>query len=352
MTLIQNSTAEALSSVHGHRKNAFWWGVESLIRGGKLTLTELGRSGTGPAFIKHKIKRSDRLFGNERLHEESFTYYSALAQWLLKGVKRPIVLVDWTETGVGFHALVASVPLEGRALVVYSEAHPLSSLGSRSVEGRFLESLRALMPEGCCPIVVTDAGFRTPWFDKLRELEWDFVGRLRHRHLVQAGNGGWVWVKNFYKKATTTAKSLGWHLVTQSKPRWYRLVVIHKKVKRPRHALNKWGDRCQSRRTQVSQKRAMEPWLLVTSLDKDAAKKIVKIYSLRMQTEETFRDIKSHRFGWSFDDARTSSTKRLDIFWLIATYAHLIMTVLGMAAHAKGLSKTLQANTSKTRVYS
>jgi hypothetical protein len=28
-----------------------------------------------------------------------------------------------------------------------------------------------------------------------------------------------------------------------------------------------------------------------------------------MQIEETFRDKKSHRFGWSFEDARSDSTE-------------------------------------------
>jgi len=29
-------------------------------------------------------------------------------------------------------------------------------------------------------IIVTDAGFRCPWFQQVREVGWDFVGRVRN----------------------------------------------------------------------------------------------------------------------------------------------------------------------------
>jgi len=34
-----------------------------------------------------------------------------------------------------------------------------------------------MMAEDCKPIVVTDAGFRTPWFKEIESLGWDWVGR-------------------------------------------------------------------------------------------------------------------------------------------------------------------------------
>ncbi|MBN2527941.1 MAG: transposase [Deltaproteobacteria bacterium] len=41
-----------------------------------------------------------------------------------------------------------------------------------------------------------------------------------------------------------------------------------------------------------SRKRALEPWLLATSLPVETANSIVKLYAKRMQIEEGFRDIK------------------------------------------------------------
>ena len=55
---------------------------------------------------------------------------------------------------------------------------------------------------------------------------------------------------------------------------------------------------------------AREPLLLATSLQ-DPAPIVVHMYSLRMQIEETFRDLKSHRYGWSLEDVRCRSAQRV-----------------------------------------
>ena len=49
--------------------------VDSLLNGGKATLTELGRHIRGHAFEKHRIKCADRLLGNEHLQAECFEFY-------------------------------------------------------------------------------------------------------------------------------------------------------------------------------------------------------------------------------------------------------------------------------------
>ena len=41
--------------------------------------------------------------------------------------------------------------------------------------------VKSVLPEGCRPIVVTDAGFRGPWFRDVEALGWDWVGRIRKR---------------------------------------------------------------------------------------------------------------------------------------------------------------------------
>jgi hypothetical protein len=38
-----------------------------------------------------------------------------------------------------------------------------------------------------------------------------------------------------------------------------------------------------------------------------SAKQVIALYALRMQIEETFRDTKNIRFGWSFRHARCKS---------------------------------------------
>ena len=68
-----------------------------------------------------------------------------------------------------------------------------------------------------------------------------------------------------------------------------------------------------------------------------------------MQIEETFRDLKSHRFGWSFEDARTKSCARMAVMLLLAALASAMAMVAGLAAAAMGLERHYQANTIRTR---
>ena len=65
--------------------------------------------------------------------------------------------------------------------------------------------------------------------------------------------------------------------------------------------------------------RAREPWLLATSLGSSQfnAASIVVMYGKRMQIEESFRDLKSHRYGMGFEDSRTRGSKRLSVLFLL-----------------------------------
>ena len=91
----------------------------------------------------------------------------------------------------------------------------------------------------------------------------------------------------------------------------------------------------------------MEPWILVSSLLDETAAAIDRIYTLRMLIEESYRDTKSHRFGWSFEDARSSSADRYAVLLLIATLAMFVVLLIGRASERKGLHILFQANTTR-----
>ena len=77
------------------------------------------------------------------------------------------------------------------------EIHPERRKNSPRVEWAFLKRLKALLPSDVKPIIVTDAGFRTPWFRSIARLGWDYVGRVRHRIQVQLNNDG-AWMDRSY----------------------------------------------------------------------------------------------------------------------------------------------------------
>ena len=97
---------------------------------------------------------------------------------------------------------------------------------------------------------------------------------------------------------------------------------------------------------------ALDPWLLATSMSDGDAASVVSIYARRMQIEETFRDAKNHRFGWSLGDVRLSTPQRIAVLLTLAALAFLVVTLIGMAAERRGAHRAYQANTEKRRVLS
>ena len=69
------------------------------------------------------------------------------------------------------------------------------------------------------------------------------------------------------------------------------------------------------------------------------------LYAKRMQIEETFRDAKNHRFGWSLGDVRLSTPNRTAALLVLAALALVVVTLIGMAAERRGVHRGYQANT-------
>jgi hypothetical protein len=337
-----------LRGVHLARSRAVFAVVQAVINSGKLSLTSLGRAIAARTSPKHGIKRIDRLLGNYRLHAERVVFFRAIARRVLGGTRRPVLLVDWTSVTPKLWALVAAVAFEGRALVVYAETHPIARYMKPEVQGEFLRKLQWVLPGGCIPIVVTDAGFRSPWMNAVARLGWDYIGRIRHGKLHHIKSKTWMGFGVLWRRIRTVPTDLG-HFELGVRTQYpCRLVGLRKRdgVRMPTtpkargFRLDKGPAR--QRRT------ALEPWTLATSLDGPSSD-VVGYYQQRMQIEETFRDTKSSRFGISLDHARTASTERADVLLLLAAFAHLVSMLIGIAAESLQLHLRHQANTVKTR---
>ena len=68
-------------------------------------------------------------------------------------------------------------------------------------------------------------------------------------------------------------------------------------------------------------------------------------YALRMQIEQTFRDLKNRRNGWALSDVRSRSVQRIEMLLLCAAIADLALRIVGTAAEAAQLHFEYQANT-------
>lgn len=133
--ILHNKLKESLSFMHSKRRDALWRMVDGLLVGQALWLTELGRSLPGACSIKHRVKAVDRFVGSPAIRSAFPMIYAALASFLLRFTKRPVLLVDWTGAESGFYVLSAKIAFSGRALSIGCgpRTDPSSGLHDRRV---------------------------------------------------------------------------------------------------------------------------------------------------------------------------------------------------------------------------
>ncbi|WP_394390905.1 IS4 family transposase [Shewanella woodyi] len=273
-----------------------------------------------------------------------------MAKYTVGTAKRPIILVDWSDLDEykGHFLLRASLASHGRGLCVYEEIHDIKTKEKPQTHIQFLSNLAKVLDKDCQPIIVSDAGYKTPWFRAILDRGWDFVGRVRLPNFYSLDDEGWQCITQFYSQATNCPKSYSGQ-ITRSNPLKCEL-VIYKQKKKGRKELNHSGQPRKSKISKSHRKSGNEPWLLATSLPqgRQLAKRVMKIYRLRMQIEEGFRDMKSHQFGQGFEYNKTIKIKRLSILILLSTIAHWLLMVIGLATTKASKHRQYQANSLKT----
>ena len=345
--------SKVAGDVHAARLKVLFAAVAALIRGRELTLSRLGRAISTRSFDKHGIKRMDRLLGNAALHRERPDIFRGLAAELLRGVARPRILVDWTHATKHEHCiLVAAVAFDGRAITIFAETHPLKKLSNPRIEVGFFKQLKMILPPTTRPIVVMDAGFQAKTIKRIAALGFDYVVRIRsHRLLRTVASSslplrwGWQYSEDLYGLARGAATVLGeWEFTKATRLRC-TLVGADRRSPPARRRLRKYPNAG----AKLAARAAREPWLLITSLKDEPPSSIVNIYALRMQIEETFRDAKSHRFGWSLETSRSASPRRIDLLLLIAAIAAIAVLLVGVATERRNEHRRFQANSLRSR---
>lgn len=327
--------------------------AQTLCRCRHLSIAALGRCLSSTAQVKHAIKRMDRLFGNRQLHERRESYYRTMAHLLIGAQPQPVILVDWSGlTRCGeFHFLRASVAVGGRALVVWESTYREKDYASAKAHREFVETLKRVLPQTCRPIVVTDAGFRNPWFKLIAKQGWHFVGRARHAtHCQQAGHDEWLCSNDYYAKARRSACHLFAGLLAKANP-LHGHFYLYKDKPKNRKRKNLRGKAIRSSVSLKHAKGAREPWLLFSSLPPEqiTPKALVAMYATRMQIEEAFRDLKNTRNGFSLRHCRSFSIERLNVALLLGAIAMLALWLLGLIAKQQSNHYSFQANTIRDR---
>ena len=276
-----------------------------------------------------------------------------MCQLVLGDMPKPIILVDWSGlTRCGeYHFLRASVAVGGRSLTLWESTYPEKAYMGQHTHREFIHMLKHLLPKGCCPIIVTDAGFRCPWFKLIQEQGWDFVGRARHNTLYrQEGMNTWEPVKALYSTAKYRARYLFCASLAKVNPvncYFYSFKASPKQ----RQKTNLRGKKIQCSVSLKHAKGGREPWLLVSSLSPTAytPQSIVHFYKKRMQIEESFRDLKNTRQGFGLRHCRSMGIDRLNIALLLGAIGFFLLWIIGIAAKRKNIHYQFQSNTQKER---
>jgi hypothetical protein len=218
--------------------------------------------------------------------------------------------------------------------------HPGKRLGAPFVQRKFMKTLRSILPPQCKPIIITDAGFNSSWFQMLNKLDFAWIGRIRNRHMVcKDGEATWAGCKTLYPQARPQARDLGSYLYVRSRPTPCRLVLYKRKPK-GRHKKTKSGHKAKSSNSKKNAAGQREPWLLAASpnLRSLNATTIVNIYSGRMQIEQTFRDLKDQQWGMGLRTSQTKGQQRLAALLLIGVLLTYVLWLLGIAARNAGFN--------------
>ena len=325
--------------------------ADALNENETLTLTGIGRGmKKSKAKVKHCIKRVCRLLGNRHLQRERAGVYGFVAGFLLKNIKYPIIIVDWSPVNhVDKQILRATIPIGGRAFTLYEEVHPESKLGSLSAHKAFIRRLAVMIPDGISPIVTTDAGFKVPWFKPVEQQGWYWLGRMRGNSSIRV-NEQWCSVDDLFSLAQYKPRHLGTAELTKSHQHPCQIVLYRKKYK-GRKDKNWSGISKQDSASRAHAKGQREPWLLVSNLPEENwfAERIVALYTQRMQIEEGFRDTKNERYGLALNFSGSQCPKRVEILLMIGMLTQFALLLVGKMAYIKGYYKDFQANTIRTR---
>ena len=324
--------------MHKARFLAVGAAVQSLMQNGQCTVTAIGRNFDSETSEKHGIKRADRLLRNEALQAEAPLIYAAMTRLLRQGQK-PLILVDWSnaDTEKRHFILRASLALEGRPLTLHQVVVPIDEYTCPHVHKAFLHRLKQVLPADFKPVIITDAGFKVPWFKQIRKLGWHYIARVRGNQTLQLpGQDAYITVAKAYKKARPTPQVLGEVKLTKAQQYRTQAVLVG----------TGWKLRKSDKHKQYK-----EPWLLVSSLPNcfGYATKIAKCYGKRMQIEESFRDQKSQTYGLGSEAHRTYKRERLEVLLLLAALANWLHYMIGLAAELAGKHLQFQANSIKHR---
>jgi len=258
----------------------------------RASLAQLGRNLSRQTSIatKHCIKRIDRFIANRRV--EPIEAMRGLVEWLARPRNKLLVSMDWVDIR-DLKCLVLTAWLQGRAIPLLWAVYHYEDFyrSQNSIEYGLLKVFRMMMPESVAEVILADRGFgMTEIARECQKLQFGYVIRIQPKVYIK-GHG-------FAGRLTDFAIRLAQKCILHN--------VLYRKYKPVRqHVAVIW------------QQGQLEPWYLMTNLDKLPAGKLSKVFGRRMTIEEYFRDLKTKRNGFALRLTMIKDSERLSRFLLI-----------------------------------
>ena len=261
-SMVQRFLDRHVQLMHGARRRLLADVVWAVMRGHWVGLSRLGRALAQRITVKSAIKRVDRLVGSGRVALEAQQIGAALLACVGRMSSTMVIAVDWSAASPGgtFVELRAAVtwPGAGRALPVYQQVYPVEQLGDPQAEKALLQTLQHWMPAGISVIVITDAGFRRPWFLEVEALGWAWIGRIRQGVSLSQDRRNWLPVAGWFAQATPQARRYEPCWLARKKPLPCTVVLY----RRPRRGRQQWGVQgqpCSTKAAREARVREHEP---------------------------------------------------------------------------------------------
>lgn len=301
------------------------------IHAASLSIRAMGLALAGARGLdgKHAIKQVDRLLSNPGL--DVWRLFALWVPFVIAERKQVVVTLDWTDFEADDHSTLALqlVTRHGRTTpLVWKTVKKSELAGERNGhEDAVLERLHEVLPRDVEVTVLADRGFGdVALYELMDRLGFGYIIRFRGVVHVESSKGEVKPAREWVPDNGRPKRLLGAR-VTQA--RWPVGAVV-----------------C------VQARGMKEAWCLAASSTEASASEVVQAYGRRFTCEETHRDVKDLRLGMGLSAMHVGDTARRDRLLLLSALAMALLTLLGAAGEATGLSRRFRADTRHKREYS
>lgn len=349
--LLHNHLQDSCPDIHSTRLQAVMDVAAGLTRSQELSISSIGRCLVSDAKLKHKIKKVDRLVSNKHLYSELSDIYSGLSSYVFKYLDKdsyvPIVVdLCYLKDTHDMQMLSAEVATQGRTIPIYRDVFEINNLKGRAQA--FISKLIECIPKNRDVLLIMDAGFGDDWFEAIEANNFYWLVRARGGKFIKlSADYEWREARELFAQAPARAKCYNNAFITKRKSRPCRVIMKKgstvSKKKRPENLPRNYNSANGN-----YQRTAQEPWILATNLPESYdTTKIINAYKKRMQIEESFKDVKSHRYGLASRYIQTRCVYRWGVCMLLAAITQITLWILGVVGHAQGMQQEFSSNSTK-----